>query len=244
MAYETILAETRGKVGLITLNRPQALNALNAQIIREIGQVLDIWEIDDAIGCIVVTGSDKAFAAGADIKEMQSKSYMQAYKEDIDLRINGLEHGNPVAYEVKTTEISEGQIYKDANVTVKAFRVNHGSWKEAFGYRFETADKVIVVSGDCTFSQNLIENAKNCDILIHEVYSQEGFQSRPDAWKTYHSVFHTSTKQLAEIATIIKPKLLLLYHQLIWTSTEEKLVEEIQKEYKGKVISGHDLDIF
>ena len=82
MAYKTILVETRGKVGLITLNRPEALNALNAEIIREIGQVLDGWETDDAIGCIVVTGSDKAFAAGADIKEMQSKSYMQAYKED------------------------------------------------------------------------------------------------------------------------------------------------------------------
>jgi enoyl-CoA hydratase len=82
MSYETILAETRGKVGLITLNRPQALNALNAQIIREMGLVLDQWEADEAIGCIVVTGSDKAFAAGADIKEMQSKSYMQAYKED------------------------------------------------------------------------------------------------------------------------------------------------------------------
>ncbi len=82
MAYETILAETRGKVGLITLNRPQALNALNAQIIAEIGQVLDGWEADEGIGCIVVTGSDKAFAAGADIKEMQTKTYMQAYMGD------------------------------------------------------------------------------------------------------------------------------------------------------------------
>ena len=82
MTYETIIAAVHGKVGLITLNRPQALNALNAQIIHEIGLVLDGWEADDAIGCIVVTGSDKAFAAGADIKEMQSKSYMQAYKED------------------------------------------------------------------------------------------------------------------------------------------------------------------
>ena len=82
MSYETILAETRGKVGLITLNRPQALNALNAQIVKEIGQVLDGWETDDQIGCIVVTGSEKVFAAGADIKEMQSKSYMQAYMQD------------------------------------------------------------------------------------------------------------------------------------------------------------------
>ena len=82
MAYATILAETRGKVGLITLNRPAALNALNAQLIKEMTQVLDQWESDDNIGCIVVTGSDKAFAAGADIKEMQSKTYMQAFKED------------------------------------------------------------------------------------------------------------------------------------------------------------------
>ncbi len=82
MAYQNILAETRGKVGLITLNRPQALNALNAELIGEMRQVLDQWEADDSIGCIVVTGSDKAFAAGADIKQMQTKTYMEAYKQD------------------------------------------------------------------------------------------------------------------------------------------------------------------
>ncbi len=82
MAYQNIIVETHGKVGLIRLHRPQALNALNAALIGEISQVVDVWEADDAIGCIVLTGSDKAFAAGADIKEMQSKSYMQAYKED------------------------------------------------------------------------------------------------------------------------------------------------------------------
>jgi enoyl-CoA hydratase len=82
MGYQTILAEVRGKVGLITLNRPQALNALNAALIAEVSQVIDLWEANDAIGCIVLTGSDKAFAAGADIKEMQAKTYMQAYKED------------------------------------------------------------------------------------------------------------------------------------------------------------------
>ena len=82
MAYQNIIAEVRGKVGLITLNRPAALNALNSALIAEVNTVLDQWELDDAIGCIVITGSDKAFAAGADIKEMQSKTYMQAYKED------------------------------------------------------------------------------------------------------------------------------------------------------------------
>jgi enoyl-CoA hydratase len=82
MAYETIIAETKGRVGLIRLNRPHALNALNARLVAETSAALDAFEADDGIGAIVITGSDKAFAAGADIKEMQSKSYMQAYKED------------------------------------------------------------------------------------------------------------------------------------------------------------------
>lgn len=82
MAYSNIMVETKGKVGLVTLNRPDALNALNGALIGEMSQALDAFEADDAIGCIVITGSAKAFAAGADIKEMQTKTYMQAYKED------------------------------------------------------------------------------------------------------------------------------------------------------------------
>lgn len=79
MAYETLIVETRGHVGLITLNRPKALNALNAALIEELNRALDAFEADDAVGCIVLTGSEKAFAAGADIKEMQSKSFMDVY---------------------------------------------------------------------------------------------------------------------------------------------------------------------
>ena len=82
MAYEHILVETRGSVGLITLNRPKAMNALCADLAREIAEAVDAYEADDAIGALVVTGSEKAFCAGADIKEMQSKSYMDVYKED------------------------------------------------------------------------------------------------------------------------------------------------------------------
>jgi enoyl-CoA hydratase len=80
--YEVILVETRGRVGLITLNRPQALNALNAAIVGEINRALDGFETDPGIGCVVLTGSEKAFAAGADIKEMADKSYPQAYLDD------------------------------------------------------------------------------------------------------------------------------------------------------------------
>jgi len=80
--YENIIVETRGKVGLITLNRPKALNALSPNLMRELSKAVDVFEADSQIGCIVVTGSDKAFAAGADIKEMKSKSYMDVYMSD------------------------------------------------------------------------------------------------------------------------------------------------------------------
>ncbi len=82
MTYENILVETRGNVGLITLNRPKALNALNSELIEELNQALETFERNDDIGCLVITGSEKAFAAGADIKEMVSKDYMDVYLGD------------------------------------------------------------------------------------------------------------------------------------------------------------------
>ncbi|MEO8174720.1 MAG: MBL fold metallo-hydrolase [Sediminibacterium sp.] len=169
---------------------------------------------------------------------------IQAYKEDIDIRVNGLEYGNADGYKVNVHEISPGVIYKDSNIVVKAFKVKHGSWPEAFGFRFETPDKVIVISGDCTYSEELIGNAKDCDILIHEVYSMEGLNKREQRWKDYRSTFHTSTAQLADIANQVKPKTLVLIHQLLFGSTEESLLKEITQRYSGKVISGKDLDTF
>jgi len=82
MPYETILIEKRDKVGLIVLNRPAAMNALNGALIREIGEALDGFQDDETVGAVVLTGSEKAFAAGADIKEMASKTYMDAYLQD------------------------------------------------------------------------------------------------------------------------------------------------------------------
>ena len=83
MSYHNIIVETpKPRVGLIRLNRPTALNALNAALIAELSTAIDAFEADDTIACIVLTGSEKAFAAGADIKEMQSKTYMEAFKED------------------------------------------------------------------------------------------------------------------------------------------------------------------
>ena len=86
MAYECIIVETRGGVGLITLNRPDALNALNSTLVDELSHALDTFEADPAIGAMVITGSNKAFAAGADIKEMQSKFFIDVYMEDFITR--------------------------------------------------------------------------------------------------------------------------------------------------------------
>jgi enoyl-CoA hydratase len=82
MSYQTIIVEAKDRVGLITLNRPEALNALNATLISEMSAALDGFEADDGIGCIVITGSERAFAAGADIKEMQSQTFIDVFKAD------------------------------------------------------------------------------------------------------------------------------------------------------------------
>jgi enoyl-CoA hydratase len=82
MSYETVIVETRGRVGIVRLNRPQVLNALNALLVREIIAATEAFEADPGIGCIILTGSEKAFAAGADIKEMADKSFMEAFMSD------------------------------------------------------------------------------------------------------------------------------------------------------------------
>jgi len=81
-------------------------------------------------------------------------------------------------------------------------------------------------------------------VLIHEVYSEAGFKTRPPKWQRYHSSFHTSSRELGELATRARPGLLILYHQLFWGMTEESLLEEMQRYYKGRVVSAHDLNAF
>ncbi len=177
------------------------------------------------------------------IKSM-TENVLNAYGSDIRYRIDGSEPANETGWDVVAEEIDEGIIYKDDLVEVLAFKVNHGAWKDAFGYKFITADKTIVISGDTAPSDKLIEMAKDSDILVHEVYSQSGFDRRSDVWKNYHSKHHTSTNELAEIAKITKPKLLLLTHILFWGSSEEDIIEEIRSNYSGKVIVGEDLSVY
>lgn len=169
---------------------------------------------------------------------------LAAYQEDIYMRLFGLEPANTEGYKVNVHEIVPGVIYEDSNVTVEAFPVRHGSWHRAYGFKFYTSDRVIVISGDTAPCDTLIEAAKGCDVLIHEVYCQSRFEERSPEWKRYHSSFHTSTKELAKTARIVNPRLLILYHQLFWGASEEELLKEIREEYDGAVVSGGDLDIF
>ena len=177
------------------------------------------------------------------IKAMTSH-ILKAYAEDINIRLRGLEPSKPRGYVVNVHEIKAGVIYRDENVTVTAFPVKHGSWKRAFGFRFETPDRVVVISGDCAPSESVIEACNGCDVLIHEVYSTAGFARRPPEWQRYHSSFHTSSKELAGLATKARPGLLVLYHQLQWGVTPEQLLGEIKEGYSGAVVSGNDLDVY
>lgn len=173
-----------------------------------------------------------------------TQDIIKAYSKDIDYRIEGLEPANIDGWKVEVIEINEGIIYQDELIEVIAFKVNHGTWTDAFGYKFITKDKTIVVSGDTAPSKKLIEMSKGIDILVHEVYSQAGFNRRSEVWKKYHASHHTSTKELAEIANEAQPKLLVLTHVLFWGSTEEEIIDEVQANYSGNVSLGQDLSIY
>jgi ribonuclease BN (tRNA processing enzyme) len=168
---------------------------------------------------------------------------IRAYNLDIKERINGLEPANPSGYKVNVNEIKPGVIYEDKNIKVEAFPVNHGTLP-SFGYKFNTHNEKIVISGDTAPFDECIDFYKECDILVHEVYSSKMFETLPPEWKKYHSNVHTSSYELAEIASKVKPELLILYHQLFWGASEAELVAEVKERYTGKVVSGNDLQIF
>ncbi|MEP6763995.1 MAG: MBL fold metallo-hydrolase [Gemmatimonadaceae bacterium] len=166
----------------------------------------------------------------------------KAYSFDIDIRLRGGEPSNKTGYKTEARDVKPGIVYKDSNVTVTAFPVLHGTIPQAFGYRFQTADRVIVVSGDTRPSEEIVRQCSGCDVLLHEVYSADGFKKRTPDWQAYHSSFHTSTTELADIASRAKPKLLVMYHQLYFGgTTDADLLAEIARTYKGPVKSAQDL---
>ncbi len=168
-----------------------------------------------------------------------------AYTEDIHLRLTGGEPSNKTGWRTVVHEIRDtGAVYRDSNVTVRAFRVRHGAWEYAYGYRFETHDRVIVVSGDTRPTDAVVNACHGCDVLVHEVYDAERLKQRSPAWQAYYHRYHTSTYELGALAARAKPKLLLLVHQLYSGGTDEDLVRQIATRFSGTVVSAHDLGIY
>jgi ribonuclease BN (tRNA processing enzyme) len=168
----------------------------------------------------------------------------EAYSADIANRTGGLQPHTAEGWRVEASDIDSGVVYQDSNVTVTAFRVPHDGWAVALGYRFQTADKSVVISGDTRPSDTVVDACSGCDILVHEVYSAEKFPARTPAWQRYHADAHTSTVELAALAARAHPRLLVLYHQLYWGASDDDLLREIRRGYSGEVVSAHDLAVY
>jgi len=169
---------------------------------------------------------------------------LQAYQQDIDYRLEGSEPANDLGWRVNAHEMAPGKIYRDENIEVHAFLVEHGDWPNAYGLKFTTPDRTIVISGDTRPCKKLIEMSKGADILVHEVYSVKGYEQKDPVWKTYHAAHHTSTHELGKIATEANPGLVVMYHILAWGSTNEEMLEELKEVYSGNAVIGNDLNIY
>lgn len=168
----------------------------------------------------------------------------EAYQADIRRRIDGLQPQNTTGWASRVSALRPGVVYQDSLVTVTAIPVPHEDWPEAYGFRFETAERVIVVSGDTRWSDALIAACDGCDVLVHEVYADAGFARREPEWQRYHAHAHTGAAELGRLATAARPGLLLLYHQLHWGTPDDSLVAEVRSTWSGRVVSGRDLGVY
>jgi ribonuclease BN (tRNA processing enzyme) len=184
---------------------------------------------------------------GPDGTKEMAAHILEAYKEDIQVRTTGLEGGNTTGYKVDAHDIQPGNVYQDGNISVKAFLVKHGSWREALGYRFDAAGKSIVVSGDTAPAESVVEACGGCDALVHEVYAGSGpLKPSLDVAQSmkYMGAFHTSAEELGDIAERARPKMLILTHwMLLGNAMPEDLIREIRKKYSGPIVIARDLDV-
>ena len=179
---------------------------------------------------------------GPEGTEEMTAHLLMAYRRDIENRTRGLEHAPPLV--VHAHDIRPGVAYKDDRVTVTAFGVQHGEWAQAFGYRFDTPDRVIVLSGDTSPSDEIVRQCQSCDVLIHEVQlASYNVESIPD-WPAYRARYHTTAEQVADLANRAKPRLLVVYHNAASETGLQEILREIQRTYHGKVVIAHDLDVF
>jgi ribonuclease Z len=175
------------------------------------------------------------------IKAM-TDSLLEAYRIDIETRTNadGNQRGFPEGHKVNAHEIKAGVVYKDSNVTVTAFPTRHAM--ESYGYRFDTPDRSVVISGDTSPTKATIDACHGCDVLIHEGTTLAWLAKRPPTFQAFATKYHTTTAQLAELAVQAKPRLLIVYHAQ--SSSPEELLLEMIGRYPGHVVVGRDLDVY
>ncbi|MEO5816438.1 MAG: MBL fold metallo-hydrolase [Gemmatimonadaceae bacterium] len=164
--------------------------------------------------------------------------------EDIAERLSASGGPSPNGVKVTVHDVAEGVVFQDARIAVTAFAVPHAGWKFAFGYRIQTPDRLIVISGDARLTPTIAAQCGGCDVLIHDVYSDAGFATLAAERQAYHAQAHTSATQLSDVAARAKPKLLILYHQLFFGSSDETLLAEVRSKFSGRVVSAKDLDVY
>jgi ribonuclease BN (tRNA processing enzyme) len=177
--------------------------------------------------------------------EAMTESICNAWKIDIEARSSRLP--NQQCWRATPHEIAPGVVYADTNVRVTAFPVHHHELNDCFGFRFDTPDRSIVISGDTTPVEALVEAARGCDVLIHEAYSVASYNRVSREWQSFRRSHHTSSKELAAIANKAKPGLLVLYHcSNAGDRTENgaEVLDEVRALYGGNVVSARDLDVY
>lgn len=169
---------------------------------------------------------------------------LAAYSADIANRRGGLQPHNDTGWRVHVHEIHAGVVYRDSLVRVTAFAVAHDGWHEALGYRFDTPDRSVVVSGDTRATDAVVRACHGCDVLVHEVYSTAGYARLPPAWQRYHADAHTSAVALGRLAARAHPHLLILTHVLSWGATPGEILREVRAGFDGPVAYGRDLELY
>jgi ribonuclease BN (tRNA processing enzyme)/acetyl esterase/lipase len=220
---------------------------------------------------LILTGWTSGRAAPLEVYgppgvQSMTEHILQAYRVDIETRTNPdgpmRDVGRfPDGWKVNAHEIKAGVIYKDEKVTVTAFATKHAM--ESYGYRFETPDRTIVISGDTNPVEATINACSGCDVLIHEAQPLELLAKMPESIQSFVAKYHTTTEQLAELANKAKPKLLVIYHTVSFPpgiapprllppkgggdalyASPEMLQKEIGSQYSGKFVIGKDLDVY
>jgi len=195
--------------------------------------------------------------------QSMTEHILQAYRIDIETRTNpdGNQRRFPDGSKVNAHEIKPGVIYKDDKIKVTAFATKHAM--ESYGYRIETPDRSIVISGDTNPVEETVKACNGCDVLVHEAQPLELLAKMPDSIQSFVAKYHTTTEQLAELASKAKPKLLVVYHTVSFPpgiapprllppkagadalyASPEMLQKEIGSRYSGKFVIGKDLDVY